>query len=72
MTTAMRCRHHAANARHAGGSAMDIIWAEFGAGLPDPGHLVRMTIRLFVAMLVGAVVGLQRQSAGQSAGPADA
>jgi putative Mg2+ transporter-C (MgtC) family protein len=47
---------------------MDIIWAEFGAGLPDPGHLVRMTIRLFVAMLVGAVVGLQRQSAGQSAG----
>jgi putative Mg2+ transporter-C (MgtC) family protein len=31
-------------------------------------HLVRMTIRLFVAMLVGAVVGLQRQYAGQSAG----
>jgi putative Mg2+ transporter-C (MgtC) family protein len=47
---------------------MDIIWAELGAGLPDPVHLVRLAIRLFVAMLVGAVVGLQRQYAGQSAG----
>jgi hypothetical protein len=51
---------------------MDLIWAELVAELPDPVHLVRMTIRLFVAMLVGAVVGLQRQSAGQSAGDTDA
>jgi putative Mg2+ transporter-C (MgtC) family protein len=47
---------------------MDIIWEELAGGIPDPVHLVRLTMRLFVAMLVGAVVGLQRQSAGQSAG----
>ena len=47
---------------------MDIIWAELAGGVPDPVHLARMTIRLCVAMLVGAVVGLQRQYAGQSAG----
>ena len=47
---------------------MDIIWEELVGGIPDPRHLVRMTIRLFVAMLVGAVVGLQRQHVGQPAG----
>ena len=47
---------------------MDLIWEELAGGVPDPMHLVRMTIRLFVAMLVGAVVGLQRQSAGQATG----
>jgi putative Mg2+ transporter-C (MgtC) family protein len=47
---------------------MDVIWEELTGGIPDHRHLVRLTIRLFVVMLVGAVVGLQRQSAGQSAG----
>jgi putative Mg2+ transporter-C (MgtC) family protein len=47
---------------------MDMIWEDLAGGIPDPVHLVRMAIRLFVAMLVGVVVGLQRQSAGRSAG----
>ena len=47
---------------------MDLIWAALAAGLPDPRHLVRLAIRLVTAMLVGAVVGLQRQSAGQATG----
>jgi putative Mg2+ transporter-C (MgtC) family protein len=47
---------------------MDIIWEELAGGIPDPVHLVRLTMRLFVAMLVGAVVGLQRQYTGHPAG----
>jgi putative Mg2+ transporter-C (MgtC) family protein len=48
--------------------AIDLIWAELIAGVPDPTHLVRAVLRLLVAMLVGAVVGGQRQQAGKSAG----
>src|SRR5262249_47882214 len=68
VTTTTHRRPHAANACPLGGSAMDLIWEELAGGIPDPRHLVRLTMRLVVAMLVGAVVGLQRQSAGQSAG----
>jgi len=48
--------------------AIDLIWAELVAGVPDPTHLVRAVLRLLTAMLVGAVVGSQRQQAGKSAG----
>jgi putative Mg2+ transporter-C (MgtC) family protein len=47
---------------------MDIIWAELAGGLPDAAELVRVTTRLLVAMLVGAVVGIQREHAGKPAG----
>jgi putative Mg2+ transporter-C (MgtC) family protein len=47
---------------------MDIVWAELAGGLPDPTQLVRVTLRLLTAMLVGAVVGLQRQQVGSPAG----
>ena len=49
---------------------MDIVWAELAGGVPDPTQLVRMTLRLLTAMLVGAVVGLQREHVG-SCGAAD-
>jgi putative Mg2+ transporter-C (MgtC) family protein len=48
--------------------AIDLIWAELIAGLPDPAHLVRAVLRLLAAMLAGAVVGSQREKAGKSAG----
>jgi hypothetical protein len=48
--------------------AIDLIWAELIAGVPDPTHLMRAIRRLLTAMLVGAVVGSQRQQVGQSAG----
>jgi MgtC family len=48
--------------------AIDLIWAELIAGVPDPTHLVRAVLRLLTAMLVGAVIGSERQQAGQSAG----
>jgi putative Mg2+ transporter-C (MgtC) family protein len=47
---------------------MDIVWAELAGGIPDPTQLVRVTPRLLTAMLVGAVVGLQRQQVGSPAG----
>jgi putative Mg2+ transporter-C (MgtC) family protein len=47
---------------------MDIIWEELAVGLPDTTQLVRVTMRLLAAMLVGAVIGMQRQEVGKPAG----
>ena len=48
--------------------AIDLIWAELIEGVPDPKHFVRAALRLLTAMLAGAVVGIQREHVGQSAG----
>jgi putative Mg2+ transporter-C (MgtC) family protein len=47
---------------------MDIIWQELTGGLVDPTKVVRMAFRLVAAMLLGAVVGAERERAGQFAG----
>jgi putative Mg2+ transporter-C (MgtC) family protein len=47
---------------------MDIILEELTAGLPDARQLARIVIRLLVAMLLGAVVGVQREHTGKPAG----
>jgi|SRR5262245_11466496 len=47
---------------------MDIILEELTAGLPDARQLARIVIRLLVAMLIGAVVGIQREHTGKPAG----
>lgn len=47
---------------------MDVIWQELTAGLPDSEQLARVLIRLLAAMLLGALVGLQRERAGKPAG----
>ena len=47
---------------------MDIILEELTAGLPDARQLARIVIRLLVAMLLGAVVGIQREHTGKPAG----
>jgi putative Mg2+ transporter-C (MgtC) family protein len=47
---------------------MDIILEELTAGLPDARQFARIVIRLLVAMLLGAVVGVQREQTGKPAG----
>src|SRR5262252_7850577 len=47
---------------------MDVILEELTAGLPDARHLARIIIRLLVAMLLGAIVGAQREQTGKPAG----
>jgi putative Mg2+ transporter-C (MgtC) family protein len=46
----------------------DFLWQELTAGIPDVRELVRVTFRLLAAMLLGAIVGLERESTGQPAG----
>jgi putative Mg2+ transporter-C (MgtC) family protein len=47
---------------------MDIVLEELTAGLPDARQLARIIIRLLVAMLLGAIVGVQREQTGKPAG----
>jgi putative Mg2+ transporter-C (MgtC) family protein len=47
---------------------IDIILAEIGFGLPEARQFWRILIRLVVAMIVGAVVGVQRERSGKPAG----
>jgi putative Mg2+ transporter-C (MgtC) family protein len=47
---------------------MDVLWQELQLGLPDERELVRVILRLFVAMVLGAIVGVQRERAGKAAG----
>lgn len=47
---------------------MELIWNELTFGMPDRSQLARVLIRLIVAAVLGAVVGLQRETAGKPAG----
>ena len=47
---------------------MDAILEELGAGLPDARQFARIVIRLLIAMLLGAIVGAQREYTGKPAG----
>jgi putative Mg2+ transporter-C (MgtC) family protein len=47
---------------------MDIIWEELTSGLPDAAKLVHVLIRLMAAVLLGAIIGVQRERAGKPAG----
>lgn len=47
---------------------METVWEELTSGLGDGGHVIRVAVRLIVAMLLGAVVGIERERAGQWAG----
>jgi putative Mg2+ transporter-C (MgtC) family protein len=48
--------------------SMDIIVEELTAGLPDAQQVVRICVRLLAAILLGALVGLNRERAGKPAG----
>jgi len=47
---------------------MTIFLEELALGLPDTTQFVRLLVRLIVAALLGAVVGIQRERAGKAAG----
>jgi putative Mg2+ transporter-C (MgtC) family protein len=47
---------------------MEIVWQELLSGLPDAVQMARVIIRLTAAMLLGAVIGFQRERTGKSAG----
>jgi putative Mg2+ transporter-C (MgtC) family protein len=46
----------------------DLIWQELTGGLSDVREFVRVTFRLLAAMVLGAIVGLERESTGKPAG----
>jgi putative Mg2+ transporter-C (MgtC) family protein len=47
---------------------MNLVWEELAAGFPDAESMIRLTVRLIVAMIFGAVIGIQRERAGKPAG----
>jgi putative Mg2+ transporter-C (MgtC) family protein len=47
---------------------MNVVWDELTAGFPDVEAMIRLAIRLIVAMIFGAVIGIQRERAGKPAG----
>ena len=46
----------------------EILWSELTSGLPDRSELAHVLIRLLAAVILGAIVGWQRECAGKSAG----
>ena len=47
---------------------MNVLWEELATGIPDSESLARITLRLIIAMIFGAVIGIQRERAGKPAG----
>lgn len=47
---------------------MDVLLAELNGAVPDVAQLMRVSSRLIVAALLGAVVGIQRERTGKPAG----
>ncbi len=47
---------------------IDLILHELVSGLPDATEFVRVTVRLVATMLLGAVIGIQRERTGKAAG----
>jgi len=50
------------------GEEMDIFWEELTAGIPETRQFIQVVIRLFAAVLLGAIIGLQRERVGKPAG----
>ena len=47
---------------------MDVLWQELIYGLPDGRHLAVVIIRVIAAVILGGILGLQREKAGKPAG----
>jgi putative Mg2+ transporter-C (MgtC) family protein len=47
---------------------MDIILEEVFSGLPDVRQMASLVTRMMIAMILGAVIGAQRESSGKPAG----
>ena len=46
----------------------EIIWSELTSGLPDANELAHAIVRLLAAIILGAIIGLQRELSGKAAG----
>lgn len=47
---------------------MDILWEELIFGLTDTRQLIQVCVRLAAAVLLGAIIGYEREKAGKPAG----
>lgn len=47
---------------------MEILWDELSSGMPDRAQLAHVVIRLIAAVLLGSVIGFERERAGKAAG----
>lgn len=47
---------------------MDLLWQELTYGLQDRGHLAIVLLRVLFAVLLGGIVGIERERAGKPAG----
>ena len=47
---------------------MDVLWQELIYGLPDGRHLAIVMIRVTAAVILGGILGVQRERAGKPAG----
>jgi putative Mg2+ transporter-C (MgtC) family protein len=47
---------------------MDLVLEELAASLPDAREAVRIALRLVAALVVGGIIGYQRERAGKAAG----
>jgi len=47
---------------------MDLLWQELVFGFPDRTHFAITVIRVIAAILLGGIVGIQREKAGKPAG----
>ena len=47
---------------------MNALLTELNAGFPDAAQMARLLVRLSVAMVLGAIIGLQREQYGKPAG----
>jgi putative Mg2+ transporter-C (MgtC) family protein len=47
---------------------MDTVWQELSTGFADTDQLIRFTIRLIAAVILGSIIGIERELAGKEAG----
>ena len=47
---------------------MEIVWQELSAGFADTDQLIRFAIRLLAAVVLGSIIGIERELAGKEAG----
>jgi len=47
---------------------MDVLWNELTFGLPETRQLTQVLIRLTASILIAAIIGYERETAGKSAG----
>ncbi|MGB7207398.1 MAG: MgtC/SapB family protein [Pyrinomonadaceae bacterium] len=47
---------------------MDVLWNELTFGMPDRRQFIQVLVRLTASILIAGIIGLQRESAGKSAG----